>query len=270
MFPGARRGDGLDASYAIVGAPLERSTTFHPGTRFGPDRIRQRARGFEDFDRDTGRRFSELDIVDRGDVRGWQDAEAYLDFLAGEIGAASGVPVVLGGEHTVSLAAVRATEPDAYVCVDAHLDLREAFDDDPWSHATVTHHVRERGIPTYLVGTRAGSEEEWARAEADVGVTVITPEELAERIPELGALDGDLYLSIDIDGVDPGFAPGTGTPEPYGLGPRDVRAVIRAVARSVVGADVVEVNDRDDGQAATLAGKFVRDIVFAHAGEAHG
>jgi agmatinase len=77
--------------------------------------------------------------------------------------------------------------------------------------------------------------------------------------------DERVYLSVDIDAADPGFAPGTGTPEPFGLDPRELHDVVRAVAPHAVGFDTVEVNDRDDGQAATLAAKLLRAFVFAHA-----
>jgi len=91
---------------------------------------------------------------------------------------------------------------------------------------------------------------------------VVAPEEVPSWEP---TFDGDAYLSVDIDAADPGFAPGTGTPAPFGLCPREMRAVVRALAPRAVGFDVVEVNDRDDGQAAALAGKLLQEFVFAGA-----
>jgi len=78
-------------------------------------------------------------------------------------------------------------------------------------------------------------------------------------------IDGDVYLSVDIDGADPSVAPGTGTMEPFGLSAREMRSVVRQVAPHAVGFDAVEVNDRDDGQAAALAGKLLKEFVFSHA-----
>lgn len=265
MFPGASSGDAKSADYAIFGAPLETSTTFYPGARFGPERIRHFGRGFENYDRDTDQHFSDLDVVDYGDLRGWHDPEEYVAFLSGELGDGRGIPIVLGGEHTVSIAGVRATEPSVFVCVDAHLDLRAEFDGNPWSHATVNHHVREAGVEVVLIGARAGEREEWERAEADEAVTVIEPEDASDRVSNLDFEDRSVYLSIDIDGIDPAFAPATGTREPFGLHPRTVRHLIDAIAPALVGADVVEVNDRDDGQTATLAAKLVRRLIYQHA-----
>jgi agmatinase len=287
MFPGATA-SGEEAEYVVVGAPLDVSTTFRPGTRFGPERIRRFARTFDDYDHLTGLHFSELGVHDRGDVRAWDDAPAYLSWLAGELGDAvadGAVPLLLGGEHTVSAAGVHAVDPDVFVCLDAHLDLREAYDGNEFSHATVTRRILDRagagvgaggndetggsgtdpGVEeAVILGARTGSPEEWDRA-AEADVTVVPPEEVADFDVD-AHLDGrSAHLSVDIDAADPGFAPGTGTPEPFGLEPREMRDIVRAVAPSAAGFDVVEVNDRDDGQAASLAGKLCRTFVYAHA-----
>ncbi|WP_227374294.1 agmatinase [Haladaptatus halobius] len=266
MFPGASS-DRETADFVVVGAPLDVSTTFQPGTRFGPELVRRFARTFDDYDRRTGQFFSDLAVHDHGDVRAWDDAEEYLDYLEGvltDVVWDDTLPLLLGGEHTVTLAGVRAAEPDVFVCLDAHLDLREAYDGNPLSHATVTRHVLDIADEAIVLGARTGSEEEWERsAEADV--TVVPPENVADWEPDF---DGTAYLSVDIDVADPGFAPGTGTMEPFGLAPREMRDAVWDVAETadVVGFDVVEVNDRDDGQAASLGGKLLREFVFAHAG----
>jgi agmatinase len=279
MFPGASA-DREDAEYVVVGVPLDISTTFQPGARFGPDRIRRFAGSFEDYDRRTGRHFSELAVHDAGDVHAWTDAAEYVDYLAGTLRDAvddGGVPLLLGGEHTVSVAGIRAVEPDLFVCLDAHLDLRTAFDGDPWSHACVTHRALDAAEAAVIVGARAGSEAEWERADED-DVVVIDPETVANRgaaavVDAAETAVGDLgvattYLSVDIDAADPGVAPGTGTMEPGGLSAREMEGVVRAIAPHADGFDAVEVNDRDDGQAATLAGHLLRAFVFAHADRA--
>ena len=276
MFPGASA-DREGAEYVVVGAPLDISTTFQPGARFGPDRVRRFAGSFEDYDRRTGRHFSELAVHDAGDVHAWTDAAEYVDYLAGTLRDAvddGAVPLLLGGEHTVSVAGVRAVDPDLFVCLDAHLDLRTDFDGDPWSHACVTHRALDVADHAVIVGARAGCAAEWERASDD-DVTVVDPETVADRgaaavTDAAETAVGDLstattYLSIDIDAADPGVAPGTGTMEPGGLSAREMQAAVRAVGPYADGADVVEVNDRDDGQAATLAGHLLRAVVFAHA-----
>lgn len=264
-FPGAIA-DRDDADFVIVGAPLDISTTFQPGTRFGPDRIRHFSRPFDDFDPRTTTSFSELAVHDHGDVHAWDDAPEYLEFLQGvltDVVWDDAIPLVLGGEHTVTIAGLQAVEPDVFVCLDAHLDLYEAYDGNPYSHATVTHHALQVAERVVILGARTGCEAEWKRA-AKNDVTVIPPEDVGEWTPDL-ATDESVYLSVDIDAADPGFAPGTGTPEPFGLEPREIRNVVRAIAPSADGFDVVEVNDRDDGQAASLAAKVLKEFVLSRA-----
>ncbi|WP_336343722.1 agmatinase [Halalkalicoccus ordinarius] len=272
MFPGAATARE-DADYVVVGAPLDVSTTFQPGTRFGPDRIRRFAETFDDYDRRTDRRFSDLSVHDHGDVHAWNDAAEYVSYLEGvltDVVWDDAIPLLLGGEHTVSAAGVRAADPDVFVCLDAHLDLRKSYDGDEWSHACVTRRVLDVVEEAIVLGARTGSEAEWERAGVD-DVTVVAPEDVDSWLDALAEGTRDpigsrsTYLSVDIDAADPAFAPGTGTMEPFGLAAREMRAVVRAVAPACVGFDVVEVNDRDDGQAAALGGKLLREFVSTHA-----
>ncbi|MFB6302956.1 MAG: arginase family protein [Haloferacaceae archaeon] len=317
-FPGADAArDG--AGYVLVGAPLDATTTFRPGTRSGPGRVRRFAAPFDDYDRRTDAAFSALGVHDAGDVATWDPAEEYLDHLTAELRAAvidDAVPLLLGGEHTVAWAGVRATDPDTLVVLDAHLDLRDRHRGSPLNHACVTRRALDgpadrdigdgsdgsaeggdtgangegmeddggangKGMgaddrestdaahPTadaaVVVGARTGSRAEWERADA-ADVTVVPPAEVGGWLDGLdpGAL-GDVYLSVDVDAADPAVAPGTGTMEPFGLAARDLRAVVRTLAPRAVGCDVVEVNDRDDGQAAALGAKLLREFVYAHA-----
>jgi agmatinase len=267
-FPGAHA-PRETADYSVVGAPLDVSTTFKPGTRFGPRRVREAAEPFEDYDRHTGLGFTDLGVHDHGDIRPGDDAAEYLDFLRGVLAEYSRegvVPLLVGGEHTVTVAALRALTPDLYVCLDAHLDLRESYAGNPLSHATVSHHALEYADEVVVLGARSGSEAEWELAQTSGRVTVVPPAAVPDWEP---TVDGRAYLSVDIDAADPGFAPGTGTPEPFGLDPATMRGVVRTLAPDCVGFDVVEVNDRDDGQTATLGAKLLRAFVYAHADDSH-
>ena len=264
MFPGAVA-DPDAADYVLVGAPLDASTTFEPGTRFGPRRVRHYAESFEDYDQHTGRQFTDLSVGDHGNVGPTDDVGSYLTFLRGTLAdyADDGAtPLLVGGEHTVSIAGVRALDPDVFVCLDAHLDLRTDYAGNELSHATVTRHALDVADRAVVLGARSGCVAEWDRA-AEADVTVVEPANVADWEPAFD--DERVYCSVDIDAADPGYAPGTGTKEPFGLSPRELRAVVRTVAPHAVGFDVVEVNDRDDGQAAVLAAKLLREFVFAHA-----
>lgn len=265
MFPGARA-SRQDASYVVVGAPLDASTTFQPGTRFGPRRVRHFAESFDDYDHHTERPFTDCAVHDHGNVHPTDDAAEYIQFLRGtlaDVRDEGRVPLMIGGEHTVTVAGVRAVDPDVFVCCDAHLDLRDSYAGNPLNHATVTHHALSVADETIVLGARTGCEAEWDRA-AESDVTVVPPEAVADWEPP--ALDDrSVYLSVDVDAADPGFAPGTGTMEPFGLSPRELHGVVRDVAPQADAFDVVEVNDRDDGQSAALAAKLLRAFVYAHA-----
>ncbi|USZ73027.1 arginase family protein [Natronosalvus halobius] len=276
MYPGATA-DRTEANFVVVGAPLDASTTFAPGTRFGPRRIRHFSETFDDYDHRTGRRFTDCAVHDAGDVHAWDAVDEYLEFLEGtlrDVHWDDAVPLMLGGEHTVSAAGAGAVDPDVFVCLDAHLDLRSEYDGNPLSHACVTRRILDPDDyddapdidvqEAIILGARTGSEEEWQRASED-DVTVVAPEDVPAFVPQLeDRLEGrEAYLSVDIDGADPAYAPGTGTMEPFGLEPPTMRDVVRTVAPQATGFDAVEVNDRDDGQAASLAGKLLREFVFS-------
>ncbi|MFP9061134.1 agmatinase [Natrialbaceae archaeon A-chndr2] len=278
MFPGATA-ERTEANFVIVGAPLDASTTFEPGTRFGPRRIRHFSETFDDYDQRTGQQFTDLGVYDDGDLHAWDDVEEYLEFLEGTLTDAvwdDAVPIILGGEHTVTAAGVGAVDPDVFVCLDAHLDCRLEYGGNSLNHACVTRRILDPEAfeeslevdveEAIIIGARTGNQAEWDRA-SESDVTVVAPEDAAKFVPTLeDRLDGrECYLSVDIDGADPAYAPGTGTMEPFGLEPREMRDVVRAVAPQATGFDVVEVNDRDDGQAASLAGKLLREFVFSHA-----
>ena len=266
-FPGATT-DRKRARYAVVGAPLDVTTSFRPGTRFGPDRIREFARAFEDYDVDADVRFSDVAVHDAGDVRAWPAPEGYIDYLRAELRALADddtVPLLLGGEHTVTVAGVRAVDPDALVVLDAHLDLRDSYDGERYSHACVSRRALETVDRLVVLGGRSGSEEGWERVEADEAVEVVPPDAVARWLNETDLDDlGRVYLSVDVDAADPAVAPGTGTPAPFGMDSQTMRDAVARVAPHAAGFDVVEVNDRDDGQAASLAAALLRRFVFEH------
>ncbi len=263
-FPGATA-DRESAAYVMVGAPLDRTTTFRAGTRAGPDQLRRFARPFEDYDPATGQLFSELQVHDHGDVHPFDDQETYLGYLEGvlaEVYADGAVPVTLGGEHTVSVAGIRAVQPDIVVSIDAHLDLRDRFHGSKYNHACVMARAREVVQEIYIIGARSGSQQEWDQA-GNADITVVPPAEVSDwSMPQS---ENTVYLTVDIDAVDPSAAPGTGTMEPFGLQPRELRRLLRELAPQAAGFDVVEVNGRDSGQTAALGAKTLRRCIYDHA-----
>ncbi|NLA31142.1 MAG: agmatinase [Methanomicrobiales archaeon] len=261
-----------DAHYAIFGVPYDGTTSFKPGARFGPRAIREASLNFESYDPSTDLDLYEIPIADIGDLVVSKipgDLVDQVADVAGEIAGDGKIPVILGGEHTATIGAVRALCPDVYVVCDAHLDLRDELDGTPYSHGCVTRRVFESVDDVVIIGARSGDREQFeiarertrlytADSVRERGIGVILSEILEE-------VEGRrVYLSIDADAIDCCLTPGLGTPEPFGMTPLDIREVVRTLAPHAVGFDYVEVAPFDSGQTATVAAKMVREFIARH------
>lgn len=271
-----------EARFVLVGVPLDHTTSFRPGTREAPARIRQVSEGLESFSPRWNCDLSQVGLADAGDLElPWGDVPTSLELVRRCVAqwAAPGRTVVLvGGEHLLTLPAVQALA-DRYpglrvVQLDAHLDLRDEYLGQRLSHATVMRRVAERvGLEAIAgVGVRSGVPEEWAlwrkTHRVDGGSFL---EQVRQLLPWL---DGHpFYLTVDIDVVDPAFAPGTGTPEPGGPAASELlEAVGLLAACRPVGMDLVEVCPARDpsDQTSLLAAKVIREALCAAAASAAG
>jgi len=256
--------------YVIFGAPLDATGTHRRGTGRGPASIRNESYTYESFSPDFGIDLADVPTHDMGDLPMKHPRKEISEAVRGIL-AGGAVPIMLGGEHSVSPWAVGEFKDISVLVFDAHLDYREELNGDRDNHACATMRMREalRGRPILPVGIRSICKSEFLQAKTD-GLKYVT----ADRARELGSkqlcalvddvLPGNLYISVDIDGIDPAFAPGVGTPEPFGLEPDLVRDVIRHVATRTLGFDVVEVcPPADNGNTAALAAKFVKDFIAA-------
>jgi len=257
----------------LYGAPLDATVSFRPGSRFGPSAIRAASPVLEEWSPTLGVGFSERPFSDLGDLEfspGDVDgALAAIGELTGRILDEGKRPLLLGGEHLVTWPAVVAVarrHPGVRVLqFDAHADLRLDYMGRAASHATVMRRVAEVIGPDrcYQVGIRSGTAEEWRFAQ---GSTHFAPGACA--LPAAWRADlaqGPVYVTVDIDFVDPAYAPGTGTPEPGGATGRDLLQAIDGLAGlSLLGADVVEVAPAYDpgGVTAVLAAKVVRELLL--------
>ena len=262
-----------DARYVIFGVPYDGTTTFRPGTREGPRVIREFSYNFETYMPSYDLNFSDIPITDLGDIDiGVVPEDVVADVFATvqEIVRDGKIPVMLGGEHSITTGAVRAVQPDCYVVCDAHLDLRDEFRGTPYNHACTTRRVLEDGVKDIIiVGGRSGTKDQFELAKS---LTLYTVDEIRKRgmdtvLNEIRDATGKkrVYLSIDADVIDCCLTPGLGTPEPFGLTPQDIRDLIRVVAPHAVAFDYVEVSPFDHGQTATVAAQLVREFVAAHA-----
>lgn len=251
----------------LIGLPYDASSSHRRGAAEAPPRIREALASpasnlWSESLLDVGGVLADagdLDLPPSGAARDRIEASIRRLIEAG------GAPIALGGDHSITLPILRALGPRfpglAVVQIDAHPDLYDAYGSDRFSHACPFARILEERLAGSLiqVGIRAGNAVQREQA-ARFGVETIDMRGWAAgRRP---AVPGPTYLSIDLDGIDPAFAPGVAHPEPGGLAAREVVGLIQALAGPLVGADLVELNPGLDptGITAVVAAKLVKEI----------
>jgi len=258
----------------VLGAPLDVTETFRSGTRDGPDRVRAVSDVLETYSPQLSRDLADLPLADWGDVDcDGRDLEAVLERIADAVerACAAGLPLLIGGEHTATVGAVRGAlrrYRDLHVIqLDAHADLRDDYDGQRLSHATVMRRIADEiGFERICqCGIRSGTREELELAQRCLfsGQELGLPGEALDRIGS-----HPVYLTIDIDVLDPSSAPGTGCPEPGGPTFAEVWAFVASLRDlNVVAVDVMEVLPAADVNDITsiAAAKLVRDAALLFA-----
>ena len=264
-----------DARFIFYGYPFEGTACFRKGTAKAPDEIRRHSYNFETYLMELGVDLSDVALNDYGNLELTKDQgknESLVTDLVTKIVDGGKFPIGLGGEHSLTppvVKAVQAKYPNLIVVIlDAHLDFRVEYENNPRSHATVTRRVSEivGAGKVCSIGTRSVSRAEISEARG-IGLKFIESgwTELREYLADLiDDLDGPVYLSLDMDAIDPAFAPGVGTPEPFGMTPYEVIQTINFFADRIVGFDCVEVcPPYDNGNTSALAARLTRHLVGA-------
>ena len=237
-----------DARAVIFGAPFDGTTSFRPGTRFGPSAIRGESDGIETYSPYQNRDLEDISVFDSGDLYlPFGNPKAVLDMIEArtqEILVADKMPVMLGGEHLVTLGAVRAMVkkyPNLHIIhFDAHADLREAYLGEQLSHASVLRrcwdlvgdgHIHQFGI-------RSGERAEFDFAFAHTDFHPFNVKDVLDVVLGLGS-EVPVYVTVDLDVLDPSLFSGTGTPEAGGIFFPDLEEALLALeALNVVGFDI--------------------------------
>ena len=269
-----------DAKLVIFGAPFDSTTSFRPGTRFGPAAIRHESFGLETYSPYQDRDLEDYAIFDSGDLElcfGSSDAALKdIEERAGIIFDDGKFPLMIGGEHLVTLGAVRAAAkryPDLHIIhFDAHADLRDEYLGVSLSHACVLrrcHDILGDGrIHQFCI--RSGEREEFRFASSHTDMHKFHFDGLAGTIAELKAKNVPIYFTIDLDCIDPGYFPGTGTPEAGGVSfPELLNAIQTVTSANVIAADVNELapNLDQSGASTALACKITRELMLALTGK---
>ena len=282
-LPAQETAEGLDACF--VGIPMDIGASNRPGTRLGPRQIRDESRMLRPYNMATrAAPFERMQVADVGDVAiNTFDLKKSLGIIAEhyrEILAHGAVPLTLGGDHTLTWPILRAMKarhgPVALIHVDAHADVNEAMFGEAEAHGTPFRRAWEEGCllndRVFQIGLRgtgyAAEDFDWGRSQ---GWTVVQAEELwyrsatplMEQVRETVG-DAPVYLSFDIDSLDPAFAPGTGTVEPGGLSTWQALEIVRGCAGlNLVGCDLVEVSPPYDpaGNTALIAANLLYEML---------
>ncbi|GIP24694.1 agmatinase [Paenibacillus sp. J22TS3] len=269
--------DNYEESKAVIyGMPMDFTVSYRPGSRFGPARIRQASVGLEEYSPYLDKSIVDMTYFDAGDLllpfgNAARSLEVIGEYVRGLLNDGK-FPIGLGGEHLVSwpiFQEVYAKYPDlALIHIDAHADLRENYEGEPLSHSTPVRKAAELmgGKNIYQFGIRSGSKEEFLYARENINFypfEVAAP--LKQALPKIGRRP--VYVTIDIDVLDPSAAPGTGTAEAGGITSKELLEAVHLIAGSdvnVVGCDLVEVAPIYDPteQTQIVAAKLIREMLL--------
>ena len=265
-----------EASIVLYGAPFDSTTSFRPGARFGAAAMRHESFGLETYSPYQDKDLEDIAVFDSGDLElcfgSAEAALADIEARAEEILAAGKFPLLLGGEHLVTLGAVRAVYkkyPGLHIIhFDAHADLRDDYLGARLSHACVIrrcHDLLGDGrIHQFCI--RSGERAEFRFAEAHTEMHKFSFEGLEGCVEALRAANAPVYLTVDLDCLDPSAFPGTGTPEAGGVGFLQlIEAIFKVCRLHVVGADLNELAPMLDpsGVSTATACKVLRELLLA-------
>ncbi len=256
----------------IFGVPFDGTSSFRKGSSLAPDSVRKAYTNLESFDVYHNIDFSKLKICDLGDLFESEDVKEVtgnVREVVSMIRSDNKIPIMIGGEHSITSGSISCFKDSTMIIIDAHSDFRDEYMGNPLNHACVTRRSLEVLGPgkIFSVGTRSVSREEFESPEFRK-VRFFYSDEVREKgiqsvIKEIEqSVGSSVYFSIDMDGIDPAYAPGVGTPEPFGLTDVDVRELVRHFASKIDGFDILEFTPvYDNGNTSMLAAKLIQEFI---------
>ncbi len=267
------------ADYVVLGVPFDVTSTYRTGARFGPNAIRQASLNIETYSFRTGIDVGDLQLHDLGDLHVSADTKKTLEMLelvTKDIVGMGKTPVIVGGEHTITLGIAKGlggkASRTAVVSFDAHLDLRNEFMGLRLSHTTFMRRLSEEVKPGKIVqvGTRAVCKEELAYAKK-TGIEFFTTQQIrsqgsektAKMLKDKLAKYDNVYLSVDMDVLDPAYVPAVQNPEADGLEPNHLLDILNVLVDGrLIGFDVLEIAPNyDQGISAVQAAKVIFEVL---------
>ena len=264
-----------EAKIILFGAPFDCTTSYRPGTRFGPSAIRKESYGIESYSPYQDKDLIDAPVADCGDLDlSFGDSRlalAQIEDFAREVLAAGKIPFMTGGEHLVTLGAFRAAaekyQDISIIHFDAHADLRDEYLDVKLSHACVLRRCWEivGDGRIFQFGIRSGDREEFHWGKDHVSTRRFDFQGLEETVKSLQGKP--VYFTVDLDVLDPSVFPGTGTPEPGGVSFEELRKAAACVCKNadIVACDVNELSPHYDmsGVSTAVACKIIREMILA-------
>lgn len=260
-------------TFGILGVPFDSTTTYQPGARFGPLYVREASYNFEKFHLIFNKNF-ETFLYDFGNLEvvpgNFQKTCAQLQSVILSMKEKEITPIVIGGEHSMSYGITKAIDiQDATIMhFDAHMDLRDSYIGEKYSHATTMHRIHDQKPNDIIqIGTRSCSQGELEFARKN-GIEYYTPQDIKDDLLGIEKLishiTGPLYVTVDLDVLDPAYAPSVGTPVPGGLDPLELEKLIFSLKnKELLGFDVMEVSSTIIGDITSLnAAKVILDLLF--------
>ena len=257
----------------IFGVPFDSTHSYKPGCRFGPDSIRDAFNNIEIFQPEFGVDLETVNISDLGNTKHTVVATEMLrmvENITAELRKQNKQLIILGGEHLITLGSFSCFPKDTgYVVFDAHYDLRDQYADIKLSHAAYLRRLVEKRGPENIVhvGARAFVKEELAFLK-DHKIRTVSDKEIRDGngpklLQDITSTFDSLYLSIDLDVLDPAFAPGVGNPEAVGISSRELYDLVTTLQnKKIEAADIVELNPTyDNGATASMAAKMISTII---------
>ena len=257
----------------IFGVPFDSTHSYKPGCRFGPDSIRDAFNNIEIFQPEFGVDLETVNISDLGNTKHTVVATEMLrmvENITAELRKKNKQMIILGGEHLITLGSFSCFPKDTgYVVFDAHYDLRDQYADIKLSHAAYLRRLVEKRGPENIVhvGARAFVKEELAFLK-DNKIRTVSDKEIRDGngpklLQDITSTFDSLYLSLDLDVLDPAFAPGVGNPEAVGISSRELYDLVTTLQnKKIVAADIVELNPTyDNGATASISAKMISTII---------
>ncbi len=267
--------DYKDSDYVIFGIPYDKTSSFRMGASSAPKEVRFNSWNFETFNIRNKVDFKDIRVHDYGNLsiknKPINDVMDEIKSITKMLIKDNKFPVAIGGEHSLTSAIIEAHPKDiAVLSLDAHLDYRDVYENEKYNHACVMRRISERiNIKDIaILGIRSAEKDEYYEAKNDglfwIEAFDINKNGIKNCLNEIKNrfFNKKIYLTLDIDVLDLSYAPGTSTPEPFGISPKDVLHCIEFFSEDIIGFDIMEVcPPYDKGETALISAKFIKSLI---------